>query len=245
MNSTFTDKDVHHGVLNINTHGQPFEADIIAPVTAVTVNIAKTETGNGVINLGSDVSSELINYQGSGDLKIKWGSGSESFVQQNTAQSHIDATADQSGGSTSYTLNGAHLNVDYTFEQAVSGTTLLGYFNGHGQDTINGFSPGYDTLTINTGGQVTADNFSQWFTVHDSGNGDVITALGPASITLVGVHDTASQLIAEGAFIFMQGERSRGQTITSPSGGHSPVLDGGAGNNTLVATNGAGTDTYV
>jgi hypothetical protein len=204
MNSTFTDKDVHHGVLNINTHGQPFEADIVAPVTAVTVNISKMETGNGVINLGTDVSrGELINYQGSGDLKITWGSGSESFVQQNTAQSHIDATADLSGGSTTYTLNGAHLNVNYTFEQTVNGTTTIGYYGPHGADTINGFSPGYDTLTINTGGQVTADNFSQWFTVTDSANGDVITALGPTSITLVGVHDTASQLIAEGAFIFM------------------------------------------
>jgi autotransporter-associated beta strand protein len=51
-----------------------------------------------------------------------------------------------------------------------------------------------------------------------------------------------------------------GSIITAPSGGHSPVLDGGAGNNTLVAANGAtvliggpgdtltggkGTDTYV
>jgi VCBS repeat-containing protein len=51
-----------------------------------------------------------------------------------------------------------------------------------------------------------------------------------------------------------------GQTITSPTGGHSAVLDGGAGNNTLIAANGAtvliggpgdtltggkGADTYV
>src|SRR5262245_4234311 len=51
-----------------------------------------------------------------------------------------------------------------------------------------------------------------------------------------------------------------GSIITAPSGCHSPVLDGGAGNNTLIAANGAtvlsggpgdmltggkGTDTYV
>jgi uncharacterized repeat protein (TIGR03803 family)/VCBS repeat-containing protein len=116
----------------------------------------------------------------------------------------------------------------------------------------------YGSLTLN------ADNGSYTYSAPSS---DVLPASGVAEDVFTytastGPGGTASSTltvtVVAAGLNYLGGQP--GVTITPPSGGHSPVLDGGAGNDTLIATNGAtvliggpgdiltggkGTDTYA
>ena len=140
-------------------------------------------------------------------------------------------------------IAGDTLHVSAVNGQAFNNTiTVAGTFgtltlNANGSYTYS--APGSDVLPASG---VAQDVFTY---MASTGQGGTATSTLTVNVTAAGLN-------------FIGG--APGTTITALSGGHSPVLDGGAGNNTLVAANGAtvliggpgdtltggkGTDTYV
>jgi hypothetical protein len=95
--------------------------------------------------------------------------------------------------------NDTHANFNYNF------STQIRSEDGH--DSIFGFDPGRSTLTLHgTSGTVNPANFSTYFTVSDpAGSAGVVITDNQGdswSVQLMGVHDTAQQLLNEGVFVF-------------------------------------------
>jgi VCBS repeat-containing protein len=165
-----------------------------------------------------------------------------------------DRTGVQVGASTP--ADAAH-NVLANDTDPVAGDTLhVSAVNGQPVNHTIVVAGSYGSLTLNADGSYTYAAPSSEVLPASGVGQDVFTYTastgqgGTADSTLT-VNVTAAGLNYIGG--------APGTTITSPSG-HSPVLDGGAGNNTLIATNGAavliggpgdtltggkGTDTYV
>jgi hypothetical protein len=208
MTVFFNDSNVNNGVLNISTGSQPYEADITVPVT---VNVGKS--GTGVINLGDG--NDIINYNNAAGATINMGAGNDYFNMQAKTTALINFTGG-AGNDTVWLQPGAHMIANYSF--TLQGTALV---SNDGADTLTGkgagkelngagWVPGTDVLDFHTGGVVNANNFSQYFNVNPNApgpNGSTGTLITDKSgdgfsILLVGVHDTAAQLIAAHAFTF-------------------------------------------
>lgn len=196
MTVSFTNADVTRGHLKINTGTEDYSANITVPVI---VDVSKSEKGNGVINLGNG--DDVVNYSGTGNATINLGAGDDTFIQQNPSQPFVNITGGL--GNDTYQLLGAHMNFNYTFVTGVTSNEGSDVIEGVG--SRGGFFPGYDFLTLHTAGAVNPSNFSTYFAVTDTAQGDVITTVNTSdnfSVTLVGVHLSAQQLIDQGAFHF-------------------------------------------
>jgi hypothetical protein len=198
MTIVYTDEDVVRGSLKVASGTEDYIVDLT--VSPVTVTVPSGNKAFGTIDLGPG--ADTLIYSGSGDAVINLGSGNDVFNQKAPGQEHLQITG--GAGNDTIFLRGAHADLVYNFStQVVSG-------DGHDVITAHvdgglGFHPGYDVITFaGLAGVVNNSNFTTFFTVTDTPNGDVITDHNNDgwSVQLVGVHLTAQQLIDAGAFHF-------------------------------------------
>jgi len=189
MTINYTDANVKNGQLSINTGGQPFTVNVDIPV-----NVTIRNAGDGVINFsGSD--THTVQLHSNSNLTIHGGIGNDNvFIAKQVGAVHVDVT----GGPGNDVFNNASphalVNYEYTFANLRSND---------GADGIFSFTPGQDHLVLNG---VTQAQFEANFTVTNAPGsvGAVITdgTNGGWSVQLIGVHLTAAQLLADGAFVF-------------------------------------------
>src|SRR5262245_50988122 len=203
MTVNYTDSDIVNGHLQVNTGTEDYTVNV---GVQVIIDMAKGEKGTGFIDLGSG--HDLINFSSTGHTVIDMGAGDDVFNQYKPGNAVVDITGGL--GSDTFWLAGVQMNANYSF--ALQGSQLV---SNDGADTFTGsvanagrgtnWIVGTDTLSFHTGGVVNATNFGTYFNVTDTPRGDVITDKSGTdgfSITLVGVHLTAQQLIDQGAFHF-------------------------------------------
>jgi hypothetical protein len=204
MTVNYTDSDIVNGHLNVNTGTEDYTVNVDLPVI---IDMGRNERGSGVINLSDG--NDLINYTSVAGAVINMGAGNDMFNQAKSSAAVIDFTGGP--GNDIVWLQGAHMTANYSFSTLQNGQLT----SGDGADTLTGkgaptghgpaWIVGTDVLAFHiSGATVNAQNFSQFFNVTDTKNGDVITDKSGDgfSITLVGVHLTAQQLLDHGAFHF-------------------------------------------
>jgi hypothetical protein len=188
MTVNYTDADVRHGKLAVNTGGEDFTVNITIPVSLGIRN-----AGDGIINLGSG--ADILQDYSSGDLTINLGAGNDNFfVAPKVGTVHIDVT----GGAGNDFLQSASANAIVNFNYFFGGGRSQ-----DGSDGIKGFVLNQDTLTLHG---VTETQFNQSFVVTDApGSVGVVITDGTNdgwSVQLIGVHETKAELLADGAFVF-------------------------------------------
>src|SRR5262245_39722057 len=193
MTIQYTDANVKKGQLTVSAGSQDYTVDVHGQVN---ISIKASTTGPGDIHLGSG--NDTIQNNGHGNIVADLGAGNDTFVQRVGGNIHIDITGGP-GNDVLSNRNGAVANYHYNFDSQVQ--------SNDGNDGIFGFVAGRDHLVCDgTAGTVNNGNFSTFFTVTDAPGsvGDVITDnQGDGwSVQLIGVHLTAAQLLAEGAFMF-------------------------------------------
>ena len=186
MTVTYTNADVSHGRLSVNTGGEDFTVNLTVPV-----NMGIRNAGDGTINLGSG--NDIVQDYSGHDLTINLGAGNDNlFIGQKVGAFHIDIT----GGTGNDFLQSASVAAIMNFNYSFSGGQSQ-----DGADGIKGFVLNQDTLTLHG---VTQTQFEQSFTVTNGSAGTVITdgTNDGWSLSLIGIHATAAQLLADHVLIF-------------------------------------------